>query len=176
MNQANQTASTVAAKINNQEIIIISENTNWFIPIKPICNALGIGYSSQYQKLKEDEYLSSAIKLKPATGANGKTYQMVCIPFELVFGWLFTINPKNVAPEAKEPVRHCRMECYKALINHVHQYLSFIEEKQERLIEQLELVITALESPDHSKEQLNEAKKRYETFKADYMKLKGNKR
>ncbi len=52
MNQENQAASTVAAKINNQELIIISENANKFVPIKPICDALGIDYPTQYQKLK----------------------------------------------------------------------------------------------------------------------------
>ena len=55
MNQENQVASTVAAKINNQELIIISENAGKLVPIKPICSVLGIAFEPQYQKLKDDE-------------------------------------------------------------------------------------------------------------------------
>ena len=43
---------------------------------------------------------------------------MVCLPLMYIYGWLFTINPKNVAPEAKETVTKYRMECYQALYRH----------------------------------------------------------
>ena len=112
MNQENQVASTVAAKINNQELVIISENANKFVPIKPICDALGIDYPTQYQKLKEDEDLAPTMGLRPMIAADNKQREMVCLPLEYIFGWLFTISPKNVAPEAKESVRRYRIECY----------------------------------------------------------------
>lgn len=109
---------SIIAKINNQDLVILSENEGKFVPIKPVCNALGIAFESQYQKLKDDEDLSSVITLRVTTGADGKQYEMVCLPFEYVAGWLFTINPKNVAPEAKEAVRRYRMECYRVLCVH----------------------------------------------------------
>lgn len=166
MNQENQVASTVAAKINNQELVIISENVGKFVPIKPICDALGIAFERQYQKLKDDEDLSSTITLRVTVAADGKQREMVCLPLEFIFGWLFTISPKNVAPEAKEPVRRYRMECYKALFDHFSERSAFIEEKQKRLIEQSEVVMTAQEVFNQSKEQLKEAKKQYDTIKA----------
>ena len=46
-NKLNATSS-VAARINNQELVIISENTGKFVPIKPICDALGIAFEPQY--------------------------------------------------------------------------------------------------------------------------------
>lgn len=166
MNQENQAASTVAAKINNQELVIISESADKFVPIKPICTALGIDFKSQYAKLKEDENLSSVMVLSTTTGADGKNYEMVCLPLKYIFGWLFTINPGNVAPDAKEVILRYRMECYDALFNHFSERSTFIEEKQKRLLEQSEVVMAAQEVFNVSKEQLKEAKKQYDEIKA----------
>ena len=161
MNQENQVASTVAAKINNQELVIISENANKFVPIKPICDALGIDYPTQY----------------PMIAADNKQREMVCLPLEYIFGWLFTISPKNVAPEAKESVRRYRIECYKALFDHFSERSSFIEEKQQRLIEQSDIVMAAQEAFNQSKEQLKEAKKQYDMIKViDFEQWKNDKR
>lgn len=166
MNQENQAASTVAAKINNQELVIISENAGKLVPIKPICSALGIDFKSQYAKLKDDENLSSVMVLSTTTGADGKNYEMTCLPLKYIFGWLFTINPGNVSPEAKTYILKYRMECYDVLFNHFSERSTFIEEKQQRLIEQSEVVMAAQEVFNQSKEQLKEAKKQYDTIKA----------
>ncbi|MEG1738753.1 MAG: phage antirepressor N-terminal domain-containing protein [Odoribacter sp.] len=157
MNKESNAASTVAAKINNQELVIISENADKFVPIKPVCDALGIDYPTQFQKLKDDEYLSSVVGLRPTTGSDGKTYQMACLPFELVFGWLFTINPKNVAPEAKDNVIRYRMECYYALYRYFTARAEFVELKQIEIDKQLTVVEGAKCNFKEAKNVLNEA-------------------
>ena len=43
---------------------------------------------------------------------------MLCLPVRYIFGWLFTINPANVKPEAQEAVRVYRRSCYDALYQH----------------------------------------------------------
>jgi len=105
------------ATINNV-VIITTDDSEKLIPIKPICEALGIDEDAQRRKLKDDEFLSSVTVLSTATGTDGKQYEMVCLPYEFIFGWLFTINPKNVKPEAQEAVAKFRIECYQALYNH----------------------------------------------------------
>lgn len=104
--------------INNVDIVVTNDG---LVPIKPICEALGIEVEPQRRKLKEDEDLDSVTTIKVATGADGKQYEMVCLPHQFVYGWLFTINPKNVKPEAKETVRKYRMECFWILYNHFHE-------------------------------------------------------
>ena len=88
----------VIARINNVDIVSTSDEQ--LVPIRPICEALGIAYPTQFQKIQEDEDLSSTITLRVTVGADGKQREMACLPVEFVFGWLFTINPKNVKPEA----------------------------------------------------------------------------
>lgn len=91
------------AKVNNVAIMA-GNDPKKLIPIKPICEALGIDYARQFQKLKDDEDLGPTIGLTPTVAADGKIREMVCLPMEFIFGWLFTINPKNVKPEAQEAV------------------------------------------------------------------------
>ncbi|MCH5234784.1 MAG: hypothetical protein J1E16_05770 [Muribaculaceae bacterium] len=105
-------------KINDTEIFAESTENGIFVPIKPICIAIGVAYERQYTKIQEDEILSSVITLRVTTGADEKQYEIVCLPLMYIYGWLFTINPKNVAPEAKETVTRYRMECYQTLYRH----------------------------------------------------------
>ena len=137
------------ARVNNVDIVSTSDEQ--LVPIRPICEALGIAYQPQHQKLQEDEDLSSVITLSMTTGADGKKYEMVCLPVEFVFGWLFTINPKNVKPEAQPAVRRYRMECYRALYEHFTGAM-------QRINEQNQVEISILEQKNRISQQLDELK------------------
>ena len=101
------------ARIKDVSIMLI-DDAEKLVPIKPICQALEVNYSSQLEKIKSDEILGSTVPLRGIVAADGKEREMACIPFKLVFGWLFTINPKNVKAEAKEQIIKYRLECYNA--------------------------------------------------------------
>ena len=66
----------------------------------------------------EDPILASTVVQKTTVGSDGKQRDMVCLPFEFVFGWLFTINADKVKPEAAEAVIRYKRECYHALFAH----------------------------------------------------------
>lgn len=146
------------ARVNNVAIVAGSD-VQKLVPIKPLCEVLGINYASQYTKLKEDEDLCSVVVLSPTTGADGKTYEMACIPFEFVFGWLFTINPKNVKLEAQETVRRYRMECYHALYKYFSSYASFVNQKQKRQAEDWARYQVIQKEFHEAKAKLSKAKK-----------------
>lgn len=121
--------TNTVARINNVDILVI-ENGEKRVAIKPICHALGIDEDAQRRKLNDDPILSSVTVLSTATGGDGKQYQMVTIPFKYVFGWLFRIDSRNVKEESREIVLKYQIECYDALYNHFSAYSDFIEAKQ----------------------------------------------
>jgi hypothetical protein len=123
-----ETTRTVAV-INNSKILVI-ENGQKIVPIKPICEALGIDVDSQRQKIKDDQILSSVAVLSTATGSDGKQYEMFCLPLKYVFGWLFTINPSNVKEEAKEAVIQYKEACYDVLFQSFTDASEFLSDKQ----------------------------------------------
>lgn len=90
----------VIARVNNVDIVATSDEQ--MVPIRPLCEALGIAYERQSTKLKEHPILSSTVTLKVMVAADGKNREMLCLPVRYVFGWLFTINPANVNEESRE--------------------------------------------------------------------------
>lgn len=146
------------ARIKDVSIMLI-DDAEKLVPIKPICQALEVNYSSQLEKIKSDEILGSTVPLRGIVAADGKEREMACIPFKLVFGWLFTINPKNVKAEAKEQIIKYRLECYNALFNYFTDQGEFLEQKQKALEKQLEEVERIRNDYSDQKKLLNDARK-----------------
>lgn len=156
--------TTTVAKINNVEIVIV-KNGKQLVPIKPICEALGVDYSGQLQKLKSDDFLSSTMGLSPTVGSDKKEREMVCIELEFVFGWLFTINPKNVKPEVQDQVQKFRIECYRALFSNFIESPEFLDFKNKKMAEKLEKANQARIDFKNAKNLIKEAMKEYEEVK-----------
>ena len=150
-------------KVNNVAIQMVSDSTEKLIPIKPICQALGVDEDAQRRKLYEDEILSSVTVLSTATGADGKQYEMVCIPLKFVFGWLFTISPKNVNEEARQTVTKYRLECYDALFRHFAEQSEFLSQRDKAIEQQLEVYQLAKSNFNTAKKRMYEAENQLNT-------------
>lgn len=101
--------------INHVDIVVTDDN---YVPIKPICEALGVDDEGQRQRIERDEILSSVTFMTKATGKDGKTYEMLALPVKYVFGWLFTIDSSRVNQEIRDMVVKYKRECYETLYNH----------------------------------------------------------
>ena len=163
MKEQSKEATYAVATINKIDIIVI-DNGEKRVAIKPICEALGISHKPQIEKLKTDPILSSVVMLSMSTGSDGKQYEMVTIPFMFVFGWLFTIDPRNVKPEAADAVIKYKLECYKALYDHFTQANRFLEEKEKTRTE----IISQLQEAEL---QADQAKERVKILKSIVIKI-----
>lgn len=142
-------------RVNNVDIIATSDEQ--LIAIRPICEALGIAYERQSTKIKEHPILSSTVTLRVMVAADGKQREMLCLPLEYIFGWLFTINPSNVNEEAREGLVRYQGECYHALFEHFAARVRFVEQKQKEIDRQLTVVDEAKESFRTAKDVLSDA-------------------
>lgn len=133
----------VISKINNINIAIIDNGIEKLVPIKPICQALGVNYTTQLEKIKDDEILGATVPLWGTVGRDGKQREMICLPLEFVFGWLFTINPGNVNENARESVRKYRLECYRALFNHFNLRVRALEKQNNDILVMSETIAMA---------------------------------
>ena len=174
-----ESTTKTIARINQVDIVLI-ENDEKRVAIKPICEALGIDVDSQRKKLNEDPILSSVTVLSTATGSDGKQYQMVTIPFKFVFGWLFRIDSRNVKEESREAVLKYQVECYEVLYRYFTAYADFVDQKQKKIEEQLAIVESAKLNFKSAKAVLDEAdgqlkvlrKLTFENYDADSRQLK----
>lgn len=83
---------------------------------------------------------------------------MYCLPLEYIYGWIFTINPKNVTDTAKEGVKRYRRECYDALYRHFAGTMKRQIETNEAEIAALKAVNEALTAKRQADEAYNRLK------------------
>lgn len=122
----------IIKRINNVDIVSTSDEQ--LVPIRPICEALGIDANGQKQRIERDEILGSTACVIHAVAADGKEREMTAIPYMYVFGWLFSIDTSRVSEEARPSVIRYKQECYRALYEHFTEPQTFLKEKQ-RIIE-----------------------------------------
>jgi hypothetical protein len=105
------------AKVNEHEIVVI-ENSEQLVPVKPICEILGIAFEPQFTKLKNHPIFSSTVTINVTVGADGKDREMVCIPFKFLSGWLFSIDVRKVNHNVADAVAKFQLECFEVLDYH----------------------------------------------------------
>ena len=99
------------------------QDGNAWIAVRPICEAIGIDWRSQYVKLKSDPRFSCGDITM--TGADGKQYMMTSLPASQIAGWLYGINSRRVGPEVAplllEFQQYCTQAIYTAVSGQANQ-------------------------------------------------------
>lgn len=101
-------------EFNGKRISILLSNGEWWVAIKPICEALNVHYKNQHEMILKDEILSQLSRQQGMVGADGRLRNMTCLPEEFIYGWLFSI--RSDAPGLKE----YKVQCYRVLYKHFH--------------------------------------------------------
>jgi uncharacterized tellurite resistance protein B-like protein len=154
-------------KINGVDIITVDHQGETFVPIKPICDAIGIAVEGQREKIQSDEALSSTAMLSMVVAADGKEREMLCLPLRYVYGWFFTINPKNVAPAAREPVTRYRRECYDVLYHHFTASMQRTIETNNAEIKLLRQINSAITEEKEAKGRRRKAEEALERLRSE---------
>lgn len=160
--------------INEIKIIQLS---NDLIPIKPICQALGIDEDAQRRKIYDDDFFSSTAVLSTAVGADKKEREMLCLPLPYIFSWLATINPKNVKDDAKEAVKLYRLKCSQVIYEAMFLQNKFLQEKEiliEDKLKELESIRTNFKNAKLQLDEANKELKEARTFNFEDWKIKNN--
>jgi hypothetical protein len=114
------------------EIFVIEKDSKRYVPMKPIVEGMGLGWSSQIDVVRRDHVLNSSSRMIRATAKDGKRYEMRCLPLEYLIGWLCKIPASRYSGEKRETIIRYQKECYQAL----HDYLDNNEEFcMEKLLE-----------------------------------------
>ena len=167
------------AMINDISLQVVADEKEQLVAVKPVCEILGVDFSAQRTKLKEHPLYSSVMVLSTTTGADGKSYEMVCIPLRYFPSWLFSINPNNVKEEIRENLLEFQIKCNDVLYNYFFRRAEFAQKKEvavakakEIYDEKTELVKVARSEQKLAEENFNKALKlTYEDYLADRQQL-----
>jgi hypothetical protein len=94
-----------------------AEDGELYVPIRPITRYLGVSFSGQRERIMRDEVLSKKVQQVMMKGADGKNYEQLSLPLEMIPGWLFGVSTSRVRDELKEKLNRYRAECFKVLWN-----------------------------------------------------------
>ena len=83
------------------------------IAIKPICEAIGVAWPAQHDKIKRDPKFNCNDIVMVAS--DGKQRSMATLPVKELNGWLFGINSKKVSPEVADALLDFQRYCFDAI-------------------------------------------------------------
>jgi hypothetical protein len=91
-----------------------------YVPIRPLCDYLGLDWSGQLQRLNRDPILSEALMSVGVTPTDiapesrrPHSSEMACLPLDYLNGWLFGVNANRVKAEIRDRVLKYQRECYR---------------------------------------------------------------
>lgn len=88
-----------------------------FVPIRPICDQLGLSWPGQFERIKRDLILSEVTQGVRVirTPDRGGEQEMLCIPIKYLNGWLFGVSAARVKDSLREKLLRYQRECYDIL-------------------------------------------------------------
>lgn len=98
-------------------LIITTHNEKPYVAIKPICEAAGLTWGSQYNRIMRDEVLSEAVFITK-TPSEGGEQDTLFLPVMMLQGWMFGVSIKRVKPELRPKLLQYKRECYQVLHDH----------------------------------------------------------
>jgi hypothetical protein len=84
------------------------------VPIRPICDNLGLTLAGQRERINRDPVLSDVVTSVSVT-LTQQAREMLCLPLKFVPGWLFGINANRVKPELRDRIIRYQRECFDVL-------------------------------------------------------------
>lgn len=99
--------------VGKTSILSFRDGDTVYVPLRNLCDKLGIPWPNEFRKIQNDPILSKAVIKLITALSNGQP--QLCLPMNYVPGWLFKLNINTVADEAKEHLTAIQHEGYDAL-------------------------------------------------------------
>lgn len=113
-------SNIITVDFRNDTLFAVERDDGVFVALKPICDALGLRWDSQYRRALRDPILSEGIAMMAMPSPSG-AQETTCLRLDLVNGWLFTIDESRVRDdETRQKVLTYKRECYSVLFRHFY--------------------------------------------------------
>jgi hypothetical protein len=112
------THEIVTVDFYGDTLFAAQEDERVLIAVKPITQRLGLNWDGQRQRIRRDGVLSQGAVMITVPSAGG-AQEMICLPLDLVPGFLFGIDDRRIRDAARrEVVLRYKRECHRVLYEH----------------------------------------------------------
>ncbi|MCA9864029.1 MAG: ORF6C domain-containing protein [Thermomicrobiales bacterium] len=102
-------------------LVEVGDEERVYVPVRPICEALGVNWPSQSRRIRDDDVLGEEAQgvvmmtTPSADGRGGGPQTYLSLPLEFLHGWLFGFQVSRVKKEHREALLRYKRECYRLL-------------------------------------------------------------
>lgn len=110
----------ITVNFRSDTLFAVERDDGVFVAVKPICDALGVSWPSQFQRLKDDPILSEGVTtiVMPSPGG---AQEQTCLKLDLVNGWLLKVDSRRVKDdETRHRLLTYQRECHVVLFEHFY--------------------------------------------------------
>jgi len=136
-------------EFNGKVIYFLGKEGQYWIAIKPICEALGIDFSRQLRTLKADSILARAWSKQTIHDRSGRLQKIVCISEKFVYGWIFSLRSDS------KQLQDYKLKCYELLFDYFHGIITgrkeLLAEKAKAQIEREQLIAELKQIPQYQR-------------------------
>jgi len=86
-----------------------------YVALRPIVDHLGLTFGSQRLRVLRDRILAPRTRTMLMTATDGRRRDLLCIPLDLLPGYLFGIDTGRVRPELVDKLDRYRADCFRVL-------------------------------------------------------------
>lgn len=94
-----------------------SGSADELVALRPICEALGLAWSGQLERVRRHTVMSRSVRVTRTETADGPR-DAVCLPLDMIPGFLFGIDVSRCKPEARPKVEAFQTHCFRVLRDH----------------------------------------------------------
>lgn len=100
----------------NSIVAVLKEGVP-YVAMKPICENIGLDWDSQRKRIRRTPAIDEGAVIMTLP-SDGGYQEMLCLPLDMLNGWLFGVDVNRVKPELKDKLIRYQKECYGVLFNH----------------------------------------------------------
>jgi hypothetical protein len=109
-------ATLITLPFQGDTLSYIVQDGEQMVPIRPICENLGLDWKSQHRKLmRGDRPWGCGHMTIPSAGGPQET---LCLPQFMLPAWLFSVSPSKVRPDLRDKLVAYQKECAEVLYRH----------------------------------------------------------
>lgn len=140
-------AQLATIQFHDQTIFAIEHEGTHYVAMKPIVENIGLQWEAQLKRITRHSVLSTSMSMMDIVAADGKKRELVCLPVDMLNGWLFGVDVNRVRPELRERLMQYQRECFQVLNAHFNrQPLPSLYKQQpgDKLMEYQQLALRAV--------------------------------
>ena len=107
----------VTVDFHGQSLVAVLIDGQPYVAMKPICENIGLQWNGQFERLNRNHVMSEGIRVI-RTPSKGGNQDMICLPLDMLNGWLFGVDVNRVREEIRPKLIQYQKECFGVLFRH----------------------------------------------------------